>query len=586
MPDIKISSQKLSLKVNKKEVKSTNRTKQIETFLNGSSLRYNPVFKDITDIECNNPYQWMSDHLNYGEIEDIVEATGLRVRLFLISGSCDNWHYKRQTLSFFSSLKFIDFFNESPQEVVFQLSNSKFIGYASVVIIVHRISYLIGILEAMEHNQFLRYKSKFILCRHERSPSSLVQRYTREKMQYKLNETACIVKEADRFIKGVSGIILRNRNATNRDVDENNNGNTFTPMHQIDNLLLLHWMEEDVFTACHGYACVLYATFSQPYCPLKKTLKDSFKHLIATPNADLYSYSINPALAIIINNYYFTDPFSVREGSEHDVVRLIRELKIAAIPYIVIEDCNQRELLEILDYMQNKDFYPLTSLLVFVMSHGDSNDIIYTHDGQLNIKEHILKCLQANKSLENSKLHLAINACRGPIDMDYADKDDFDDIRPTDNSDLNENSVILYSVPNNVQSLRSPEDGCPFVQSFCRHFRHIQHTDDVRVLEQKINSDLSTMDYFRGLEKCMELVATDNNQQHCIRHPSSNVSQLWKLYKSISEEFPRQEHPLFLDGGSSFICGVLNVRKFRKESCIQRYFADELEWDNFSIRDY
>ncbi|XP_073841515.1 caspase-3-like [Musca autumnalis] len=218
-------------------------------------------------------------------------------------------------------------------------------------------------------------------------------------------------------------------------------------------------------------------------------------HLIGftTTNADSYVYSINPALAIIINNYYFTSAKKVRHGSEEDMCRVMKVLKCAQIPFIILQDCTHGKYLEILEYIQHCNFHPIKTFILFLMSHGNQGHIIYTRDGQLHLFENIIKPIEANESLSKVQKLFVGNFCRGPIDYEYATYRQLEEINehfrnvdlkkiksPNCCQLLSENSTFMFSVPDGVQSPRDPQSGSPYMEIFCQIFPSIDHNKDFR----------------------------------------------------------------------------------------------------------
>lgn len=489
------------------------------------------IFKETFLID-RPKYEIMNEQLNIDEMKQVANDRSLGVGIFDTGNSCGTWRDQNNTEVFARYLPTVNLFKESCINTLYLLANSKFIGFSSILVIVEDMSHLVGSLKAMQQNKYIRYKSKIILWRYVVPPF------------YDYNKIATIARET-----------------------------------YMDNLIFMQWNGTFVHTQ-YDYADVLSNVLTKPFIPLQCVIQQLFKgSTIETTNVDLYIYSINPSLAIIINNYYFTNPHSMREGSEQDVVHLVRELKVAGIPYILLEDCNLEELLKILDYLEQKNFQPLKSFLLFLMSHGDSEDILYTHDGQVNIKTDVVKRIQANVTLRDVEKLIIVNACRGSIDAEYADDEDLEEIQPTDYKHLSENTVVLYSVPNLVQSPRSPRIGCPFIRSFCQRFRTITPSDDIRTVNEGINSDLKQMDYFYEFDNCVETLAHDVASGHRVITMPENAVKMLKLLKSIASDFPIKS---INSGGTFYVCGALNIGRCQQWNFKRLYVAEELDWDAFS----
>lgn len=522
---------------------------------------------------------------------------GLKVALFFIQNPNEDWDHTKDAHDFFSHLPAVDFFNMAHAETLHQLKHSKFIGYASVLVIIHRNSLHDGVVKAMDSNEYLRYKSKVIMCRyHLKIITSLntlskSRPLSKDQLNEKISGIKAIFQNLGTFIKsGTQNAFQLHDQHLSIDLEEAQNDYRYFKSLTVDNFIFVQWCTHDDNCDYFFYALILYSVLINVIRPLEPALQEGCQGagcaVTATTSADQYVYSINPALAIIINNNYFRCASEVREGSEQDVIHLVRELKIARIPYILIEDCSRADLLKVLQYLATKDLRPIKSLLVFLMSHGDEDDIIRTYDGELNIKEDLVRPIQSNVYLKDAKLHIAINACRGDIDPEDALFEELEMVKPTDGGYLAKNTIVLYSVPDRVQSLRSPETGCPFVQSFCQHFRHIKHTDDIRMLEEKINADPNVVELYPGFEKPAELVMGNVDDLHNIIQSPENFFQMIQLLKSIDSDFPIKDssgqHYRGV-GASSLVCRALNADKVPKHKFLEKYLAPELDGDNFSI---
>ncbi|XP_073816326.1 uncharacterized protein [Musca autumnalis] len=494
----------------------------------------------------------------------LTEA-GLKVAIVHIENPHDEWQHTATFRCLFENIPLVCCLTKSDKEIVQYLRNSKFIGYSSVIVVVHHNTFILSTLVmAMEQNPYLRYKSKIIMTRNNLTMSTNASRNGNQPVD------VC--------------------NPRDEDKDENKDGcsQVLRNFRVVNSLHLNHF----IFVQCLTWHSMCeYLTYTHIIAlvltlitePLGRSLQRVLGRVLSaivdpTTLVDLYLYTINPALAIIINNYYFTNSLGIRKGSERDVVRLMRELKIARIPYILVEDANRAELLKLIHYISNKDFRPLKNLLIFLMSHGGQDDILHTNDGQVNIREDIVKPIQNNAFLQNTKIHFAINACRGKTHIDWADYRDLRNITSTDGSYLHKNVTVLYSVPNNFISLRSETTGSPFVNAFCQNIRHFPPNQDIRQLDEKINSDPNILEFFDELKKCTELLLSCSDNKYNIIPMAENVLQVISLLKSIAEEFPLRESIVTNVTASSFVCGAVSTSQHAEE-----YFVPQLDWDNFSL---
>ncbi|XP_073816199.1 uncharacterized protein [Musca autumnalis] len=510
--------------------------------------------------------------------EYALREAGLRVAIVHIENPQDEWQHAANFRSFFENIPLVCFLTKSYKETVQYLKKSKFIGYASIFVVVHHNTYLSTVARSMEQNPYLRYKSKIIICRYNMSNSKKVSGnlqldvFTRQLEQELPQARYCEYNNPLDFG-------LKNKNGI--DLSQAVGDLKFVSSLQLNHFIFVQCFTLDSMCEYFTYIHIIAMTLRLITDPVESTLKTLLAQTVSsvaypTTLVDLYLYTINPALAIIINNYHFTNSLGVRKGSERDVVRLIRELKIARIPYILVEDASREELLKLINYISNKDFRPLKNLLIFLMSHGGQDDILHTNDGQVNIREDIVKPIQNNAFLQNIKIHFAINACRGKTDIEWADYRDLRNIKPTDGSYLHKNVTVLYSVPKNFRSLRSETTGSPFVNAFCQNIRHFPPNQDIRQLDQKINSDPNILEFFDELKKCTELILSCSDNKYNIIPMAENVLQVISLLKSIAEEFPLRESIVTNETASSFICGAISHH-------VEEYFAPQLDWDNFSL---
>ncbi|XP_023301585.2 uncharacterized protein LOC111683717 [Lucilia cuprina] len=198
---------------------------------------------------------------------------------------------------------------------------------------------------------------------------------------------------------------------------------------------------------------------------------------ISKGNAEMYFYSVNPALAIIINNYYFTNQnskYGIREGSEKDVLHLIHQFQISGTPHIVMQDFKRSEILKLIECLRLKDLKPLKCLYFIIMTHATKNNIIYTNDGELNFIGDILEPLQSNSTLQNAHITFVNVHCRGNLNGLYIDPDDSSSIAPTKIPQLQPNTSVLYSVPDLMVSPRHRNSGTPFVSSFSKAYGKLE----------------------------------------------------------------------------------------------------------------
>ncbi|XP_073838597.1 uncharacterized protein [Musca autumnalis] len=521
---------------------------------------------------------------------DIQQEFGLRIRLHVLN--CDEEFYKpiqrsespadymkvALPLGFYA----VDYFAETQQQIYNRLETGEYIGYASLLILLNSpVKGLEGMLQKvitkLRENPFLRYKTKLILLNYDLHNNFV---FSRECFEHLKTHSPEGISSANLEVGGGGGANPNNtllwQYFQNKDVYHS--GNLLRLLNEIAvNPRKSLW---ELNTKSSRFEYVLYGSSS---------------------NADNYFYSINPALAIIINNYYFTSAKRVRQGSEADMRRLIKELKIAQIPFIVIQDCSRQEYLRILEYIKHCNFHPLKTFMLFFMSHGDSGNVIYTSDGQLHLFEQIIAPLEANESLANVEKLVVGNFCRGRIDYEYATYRDLKSIKDTQcHIQLRDRTTLMFSVPDGVASPRHPQTGSPFMEIFCETFRSIDHNEDLRkvhqVLEQRLHSGGG---YYDGVPKCSDIVMGNPNINHNFLRSRYEADEMIALIQKLREDFPKlldqggDEEAAAVEEGDGrqnqhpkslfYICGavkkVMESSNLNKHYFIEKYFGKELDED-------
>ncbi|XP_073838107.1 uncharacterized protein [Musca autumnalis] len=342
----------------------------------------------------------------------------------------------------------------------------------------------------------------------------------------------------------------------------------------------------------------------------KLTITDAYLGLVigyTQTKADSYFYSINPALAIIINNYYFTSAKKVRHGSEEDMCRVMKVLKCAQIPFIILQDCTREEYLRIMEYIKHCNFHPIKTFMLFLMSHGDRGNIIYTRDGHMHLFEDVVAPIEANKSLTNVQKLLVGNFCRGPIDYEYATSRqlaeinehyrniDLKKIQPTNCcQQLSENFTLMFSVPDGVRSPRDPQLGSPYMEKLCEIFPTIDHNKDLRNIHKNIDQNLKNVYYYGEAYKRSDIVVGNPAICQTISRLHIEASQMIELFKKLREDFTellRQGEEDDGDDGNEvqnqpkslfYICGRItkipdnNLHKY----FMNKYFSKQLDGDD------
>ncbi|XP_065361893.1 uncharacterized protein LOC135955469 [Calliphora vicina] len=562
-----------------------------------------------------------------------LQMLGLRLKLHIVN--CET-HPDRKVLEFFEgpSAFNVDFDIEEPHIIYECLAKSRYMRYSAIIILINcycscRSRILYKILKAIQCNKHINYKLKLIKTTYRLTPAyknhtNIWQTYFEEPVSNLTNNYQlenCVGYE--QLNKLIDSYVMKRRHITADDRELVRDHLNFK-FSQLENIFLFQGFlrTDDCYERAQTMDYILYILDCLPLISAQELcefLPDTDYPLAVQSkgNAELYFYNVNPALAIINNNYTFTNNppgCEIREGSENDVLKLIRELKIARIPYILTEDFSKAQLLNWIKYLANKNLKALQCLIFIMMTHATSNNIIYTHDGELNFIEDILQPIQANATLKDAHLAFVNVLCRGGLNAEYTAPDEFDLIQPTQIAQLQPNTSVFYSVPDLVISPRRPQIGTPFVESFCKSFRQLKRRSDIKTLGENICNDLKNDNYYAYLDcfdKSSELVVGDATKSYCIKPMPTSATEIIPLVESIEKEFydlnnMKQRENAYMrpllemylentnNGGhvtstpslssetatTSFcICANVNEKKFAKILEKLNYFSTELDDD-------
>ncbi|KAG7162579.1 caspase-2-like 2 [Homarus americanus] len=168
-------------------------------------------------------------------------------------------------------------------------------------------------------------------------------------------------------------------------------------------------------------------------------------------------------------NYTFKNQLEARAGAERDSNNLRETLSMFGYEVIVYEDMTKELTMEtILSIRNDPILYEVDSIIFFFLSHGLSNYIFYTCEGQKlsldEIRRHFVdsKCPQLKKK---PKIFMA-NFCRG-ADTEQWEYDGKVDV-PRD-------MVTIHATTEGVKALRSRVAGTIFVKSLCQAFRNVNN---------------------------------------------------------------------------------------------------------------
>lgn len=467
-------------------------------------------------------------------------------------------------------------------EICEQLKKVKCIGYSSMIVLLNthckcRSKMLRIVMKAFKNNHYLKYKSKLIIASYvakidyryawnEDMAKVLLIKYFEELENQQLNSSSNTLiypdlkqlENEDDYIRKLLKKYWNEReqntlyNDTIKNITKDNKTllKDFNYFQQkgLDNTIFMQNFFEDELELMSDVERIVnvvienIATTTMQQILIRHCQDTSKNYILQSSSSkDLYFLSLNPSLAIIINNRDFSNDLGNREGSEKDVEHLTKILQLNGIPFSYVEDCDRISMLTLMNYVQNLDCSALKNFLLFIMSHGGANGIIYAKDGEeININTDIIKPIQSNATLKDTEKVIVILACRGDIDPEYADLDDLERIHPTTSENLSNNTTIIYSTPNNVMSIRCPKHGSPFMTSLCKH---ASKYNDLKDIVQRIDEDLRQESCFSDLEQVPELITKNPDEQHHIQKEYGDVPKMMKFIETVSTNFPHRSVP-------------------------------------------
>ena len=548
------------------------------------------------------------------QLRNVISNNGLKIKLYIIDCPrhptmdhfVKNPKYDQDELSEnLKDSKFLpyDLCRQKSDKIFYELENNLFIGYSCLVIILNMIcedrrNILTIVFQCLNANKHLRYKSKLILSMFTPESKSGVGK-DRELAFRKTLKTRPKEIKPSIFLYPHKYAKLPRRITRASEYTPKNTNEELQYIFPENTIYIRTFIKKGCDMAIEMES-VLRQTYDTPLTPMQiivvknAEIAKSVRLITASSTTEFYFYSINPALGIIINQYHFTSHQNNREGSNQDVLRLVRELKVAAIPYILIENCNKQQLLEILKYFSRKDFWPLKKFLFFMMSHGDSAGNIYTTDDKVHIMNDIVKAIQNNESLKTCTQLFCMVSCRGKCNAAYADFDDFDAIMPIDNSSLNDSTTVLYSVPDQMKSPRSTQHGTPLIASLCKHFRTIYHNDCLKQLINDINKTLKDTIYYRCFpNNAIEFVCKDTAANQSIRPVPIDATNMIRLLQSIAKEMKTfvgcvDDDSSVMIKSTFYISGNLCKNQMKLNPWEHKYFSPQLNNDDCSglVKDF
>ncbi|XP_058836251.1 caspase-14-like [Topomyia yanbarensis] len=220
-----------------------------------------------------------------------------------------------------------------------------------------------------------------------------------------------------------------------------------------------------------------------------------------------YNLRDGKAYVLIFHHTKFLNDCSAsREGSEKDLALLKKFFTKYRVKSLdICENYTVDKVRKKMADISKKNFSSICCLLVIIMSHGDSKDLIKARDGMFNLEEEIVELTLLNDTLKNKPKIFIIQACKGRAVMET------DAIR----SATNKNDIMkCFSTYEGTAAFRDPLRGTFFIQGL---FSLIEENGDKDLKElmtllrkkfiderfQQVPTDMSTLTkkfYFRDLK--------------------------------------------------------------------------------------
>ena len=239
---------------------------------------------------------------------------------------------------------------------------------------------------------------------------------------------------------------------------------------------------------------------------------------------DRYKMNCNPhGIAMIVNIETFIEEVSMtRKGSHHDFIQLRETFE--QLQYVVLgfEDLTKGQFKKQLLNVRKMDHNKYDSFICVIMSHGDENDNVITHDRRMIKKQEIINEFSPEYCpglIKKPKIFI-FQACRGSknegfdstqlattvdaIEPQEPVSDKEDELILTDELFINreiippiqphyEKSITVHhqsdtfignSTVQNYVSYRDPSKGSMFIQSFCKVIQYTRYEEFQHIMNE------------------------------------------------------------------------------------------------------
>ena len=125
----------------------------------------------------------------------------------------------------------------------------------------------------------------------------------------------------------------------------------------------------------------------------------------------------NPPCAVIINNENFKKGLKKRSKSENDVTKITELENVIGSKFIIYRDHSAEGMELALKEVKDNLSKETSGLIVFIMTHGDEEDMLYGSDNELIPLKELVEMFESDKCeyLEDKPKIFIIHACRGGV---------------------------------------------------------------------------------------------------------------------------------------------------------------------------
>lgn len=192
-----------------------------------------------------------------------------------------------------------------------------------------------------------------------------------------------------------------------------------------------------------------------------------------------FSYNMSHkkrGIFVIFNHkeYHLKLEASKRDGTDRDRDNLAQIAQALGFKVFIQNDLRVRELLNVMEECARQNYVDCDCFACAILTHGDSSDILYAHDGKYSIQE-LFAPLQNCQTLVGKPKLFFVQACRGNrLDHGVLQSDCLD-ARATDGSSdsgcvaipVEADFFIGYSTVEGYYAWRNGENGSWFIQALC-----------------------------------------------------------------------------------------------------------------------